>query len=211
MIIDVHTHRDAPQPEAVVSYTPRQEIAAGQTRSVGFHPWEAPPSEAEWRRLEELAREPETLFIGEAGVDRLRGAASVEAQAALLRRHAELAEGLRKPLMVHCVRAADVLLRLRREVRPSQVWILHGFRGGEAQARQLLEAGLHLSFGERFNADALRMALREAPERCHAETDESPLSITEIIRLHAAAAGVDCAALSRGYAASVKKLTFLTE
>ena len=209
-IVDLHTHRRAPG--AVLSVTPRQEIPAGQPLSVGFHPWEAPPTDAEWRRLEELARAPETLMIGEAGVDRLRGFGAVEEQAALLLRHAALAEETARPLVVHCVRAADVLLRLRREARPRQPWIVHGFRGGEAQARQLLAAGLHLSFGEHFDAAALRAALTEAPLRCHAETDESPLAIADIIARQAAALradgadGPDAAGLTELYRRSARAL-----
>ena len=56
-------------------------------------------------------------------------------------------------------------------------WIVHGFRGGEELARQLLSHGLYLSFGEKFHEESLRAAW---PDHLFAETDESSLTISAI-------------------------------
>ena len=57
-------------------------------------------------------------------------------------------------------------------------WIIHGFRGKEILAEQLLRAGFYLSIGERFNPDAVR-AIPDS--RLLLETDTSSYSISQII------------------------------
>ena len=56
----------------------------------------------------------------------------------------------------------------------------HGFRRNAVLARQLLDAGYSLSFGEHFDPEALRVT---PAEHRFAETDESSLSIEKIIDL----------------------------
>ena len=47
-------------------------------------------------------------------------------------------------------------------------WIVHGFRGGPALARQLLDAGFDLSFGLRYNKESFDIT---PTERRYRETD----------------------------------------
>ena len=56
-------------------------------------------------------------------------------------------------------------------------WIVHGFRGAPALARQLLDAGMHLSLGEHFRPDTAAII---PADRLHVETDTSSLPIEEI-------------------------------
>lgn len=121
---------------------------------------------------------PEVVAIGETGLDSLRGS-SLDVQTALLRRHALLAESVGKPLILHVVRRWDEIIALKKELKPTVKWIIHGFRGGARQARSLVDAGFYLSVGEHFNPDAIR----DIPsDRLYTETDESPLPIAEIRR-----------------------------
>ncbi len=83
------------------------------------------------------------------------------------------------PLILHLVRAQDNLLRLRKELHPDQPWVIHGFRGGINQARQLLRAGLYLSFGRHFHPESLAAAHAEG--RAFLETDDdATLSILSV-------------------------------
>ena len=59
-------------------------------------------------------------------------------------------------------------------------WIIHGFRGKKQLAEQLLGAGLYLSFGVRYNPEALHSAW--AAGRLLLETDESPVLIHTLYR-----------------------------
>ncbi|MBR6482078.1 MAG: hydrolase TatD, partial [Bacteroidaceae bacterium] len=63
--------------------------------------------------------------------------------------------------------------------RPTTRWTVHGFRGGPKLAEQLLDAGMDISFGLHHNADSLRLT----PEhRRHFETDDSGVSLTDVLR-----------------------------
>ena len=99
-----------------------------------------------------------------------------------------LSERLRKPLIVHDVKCHEGILGVHRDVSPSVPWVVHGFRGKPSVAEMFLRRGISLGFGERFNAETLRMV---PPGMIFAETDESRLSIGEIIAALSAARGED--------------------
>lgn len=181
---DFHTHRmDAPAGTAVVSL-PRSVVRHPETfspmkgafYSAGIHPWWTDEDvEREWEGVQSLAAHPQVVMIGEAGFDALRG--DLTRQGEMFERQTTLSERLGKPLVIHCVQAFHLLLAARKRLRPQQTWTIHGFRGKEATARQLLDAGMHLSFGEKFSIDALRLC---PTDRLHIETDDARLSLEEI-------------------------------
>lgn len=180
MILDIHTHRLPPYPEGVISLrTFDSPLAEGQLYSAGIHPWDTTdgPSVDALARLEKLAENSQIVMIGECGVDPAKGGPMFR-QLQILKAQIDLSERLKKPLILHCVKSADVIMGLKRDLNPSQPWIIHGFRGKPQQARQLTDKGIYLSFGEKFNSDTV-MAMPE--DMILAETDESILSITEII------------------------------
>lgn len=190
MILDIHSHKPALYPEGVVSLdnleTPMLEK---QLYSVGLHPWDSVEeiSEETFMRMEKIAESPCVAAIGECGVDLLKGGPLFR-QLQIFKRQIELSESLKKPLIIHCVKGADIILGLKRDLNPAQPWILHGFRGKPALADQLTAKGIYLSFGENFNPDTLR----QMPEdKILAETDDSILTITEIIEAMSNAAGRD--------------------
>lgn len=197
MLLDCHTHHPAPQPSGIISISP-QEYASleadgafpeGQKYSVGIHPWKTleEPAPELWQILERAAADAKVVAIGEAGIDAGKGGPMFR-QLQVLRRQIELSEAVGKPLILHNVKAQDILIGLRRDLNPAQPWISHGFRGKPTIAKMLLDAGLYLSYGEKFNPESLAMT---PSDRLLAETDESPLSIEEIIAALSAAAGRD--------------------
>lgn len=199
MIIDIHTHKAAPYPEGIVDVSALvadggmpPEIA-GQLYSVGIHPWstiEAPSGEL-ISRIEAVAVRPDVAAIGEAGIDTVKGGPMFR-QLKVFRSMIELSEQLRKPLIIHCVKAEDVILGLHRDLAPRQNWLVHGFRKKPQAAAMLLDAGIRLSFGERFNAETLRAV---PDSGLFAETDASPLAISDVVASIASARGTSPAAL----------------
>lgn len=152
----------------------------GRLYSAGIHPWNAGRWTAgDLELLTALAGRPEVVAIGETGLDSARAGADTEAQRELLMRHIELSERAGKPLLLHVVRQFNEIMALKRQLKPRQAWVIHGFRGKPELARQLIRAGFYLSYGERFNAGAVAVT---PPERMLAETDESELGIDEIVR-----------------------------
>ena len=175
---DIHTHRpplangSEDGLRRILNIDPSETVTLPDCPvSVGIHPWSPQPDAATLERLDTMARSANVVAIGEAGLDRLRGA-PMDIQEALFVHHARLAQELGKPLIIHCVRAYDVLLRLHKRLRPSIPWVVHGFRGGVALARQLTDAGIGLSLGPRFNPQVPGAVPRQM---LYTETDTSPL------------------------------------
>lgn len=188
MVLDCHTHRQPPYSEGIVSLRlPDSILVPDQLYSAGIHPWDTLEGidEAAYSRLEELAVLPQVVAIGECGIDPLRGAPMFR-QLQWFRRQVALSENIGKPLVIHAVKSADVILGLKRDLCPSQPWIIHGFRGKAALAVQLVSKGLYLSFGEKFNPESVRAVPKDM---ILAETDESSLPIGNIIALIGEAAG----------------------
>lgn len=186
--LDIHTHNPNPDWPAIIHLEARAGMSAvpegSRLYSLGIHPWEAggDDTEARLQSIERLAGDERVRAIGECGLDRLRGPAAqtqrsvFEAQARIAARH-----GL--PLIIHCVRAWDELMDVKRRIegeggeRPAR-WIVHGFRGKPELARQLLGAGFELSYGLRFNPESLRIT---PPGLRHCETDDAGVSLVQVI------------------------------
>ena len=176
---DFHTHQrqQAPDVSAIVNVG-TDDVWEGLAHvSVGVHPWQVTE---QWREpmatVRRLAGRPEVVTLGECGLDRVRGGAW-EWQTACFEAHALLAREVGKPLVVHCVRAVDAVLAMKKRFADVPM-VLHGFRGGPVQARQLLAHGIGLSFGPLFHADSLRAAYEEG--KMWLETDDSGVSIQEV-------------------------------
>ena len=117
-----------------------------------------------------------------------------------------LGEEQKKPLVIHCVKAFDRLLRLRRELRPTMPWMLHGFRGKPQQLRSLLDAGFFVSFGFRHNEESLRLC---PLERLLLETDDDTRHISILYNNVATIRGISlailCEAMAKNYVAFFHK------
>lgn len=210
--IDIHTHRlPFPPGEAIVNCYP--ETFAPQAEgwySVGIHPWQAGQIAGDdglhtaIEQLRSLLRHPQVLAVGEAGIDKLTDA-PVEWQLRLFEQQARLAEEAGKPLIIHLVKAAEELLRLKRTLRPSVPWLIHGFRGKAALAEVYLKHGFHLSFGEKYQGEALRAV---PADRLFIETDESAVPIEQLYARAAEARGVPAAELKETICQNVLRLFF---
>lgn len=189
-ILDIHTHHPAPQPKAVVCASPDDfNPVGGQLYSVGIHPWLTcePIPDSVWQQLEEVAMHPQVVAVGECGIDLVKGGPLYK-QMLVMRRQIELSERVRKPLVIHCVHAHDIVIGLRKDLKPTQKWLVHGFRGKPSIASMFCDAGISLSFGERYNDNSVKEV---PPGMLLAETDESDKPIEDIIISLSVLAGHD--------------------
>ena len=182
---DIHTHHvpTAPDVVAIVNTLIGVDSVPDAVsdplplfRSVGIHPCYIYNVEEQLAELRRQAVQPRVVAIGETGLDK-RAATPLTQQMELFRASADLSEKHNLPLIIHCVKAWDELIALRRTLRPRRTWIIHGFRGGAEQACQLLRQGFLLSFGEHFHPDAVRAAY---PDHLFAETDEHGADIRTV-------------------------------
>lgn len=177
-ILDIHTH-NAGALDAIINVGPGFRMEPGKIYSVGVHPWDTSAHDLDKRMaiLETDARRQEAVAIGETGIDKLKGAPD-DVQAEVFRRHVALSEELKKPLILHVVKAFPEIIRFKEELKPGQPWIVHGFRGKPELARELIRHGFYISLGERFNPESAVCIPRD---RLLAETDESAMAIESIV------------------------------
>ncbi len=181
-ILDFHTHRlDATA--ALIAVDPRRfDPQPGRWYSVGFHPWDDVDtlSDRDFELLRQCAGHSQVLAIGETGMDTRRGAA-LDIQASVFVRHLQLAQELGKPVVAHNVRATQYILDARRKARLDDVTlVIHGMRGNAHVACTLLDAGCYLSYGPRFNEEALQAT---PLDRLLLETDDSEVAIADVAAL----------------------------
>ncbi|MCF0199567.1 MAG: TatD family hydrolase [Bacteroidaceae bacterium] len=175
--IDFHAHHPSLRGERVVQ---------DGVDTWGLHPWHLDGWSADLEREPLPPHGGRWLCIGECGLDRAC-AAPYELQTRAFRFCIRLSERLQRPLVLHCVRAADDVLRLRREEQARQPWIWHGFRGGATQLTQLLPHGFLFSFGAHFRPDAVVAC---PADRLLLETDDTTADIRQLYETIAALRGV---------------------
>ena len=147
--------------------------------AVGIHPHEAASTtDDDWRTIEELARAPRVVAIGECGLDRgPHNHAPLDAQERLLRRHVDLARRTGLPLVIHNRETYPQLFDvLEDEARAGGVrGVMHCFSGGPDEAKRSLDLGFFLSYSGVVtfkNAETTRAAARMTPtDRMLVETD----------------------------------------
>lgn len=194
--IDFHTHH-VPVEQNVVAVVDGRD-------TWGIHPWDSLPRPLQKKGGPQNTVVPPSfegvpggiLAIGECGLDALRGP-SMDIQEQVFLRQIALSEEIRKPLIIHCVKALDRLLQLRKEQQPAMPWMLHGFRGKPQQLRSLLDAGFFVSFGHNSNEESLCLC---PLGRMMLETDDGTASIKELYNNVAKKRGLDVEDLRKAMA-----------
>lgn len=192
-ILDLHTHNLASS-EGIISCSPK-DFNSGTSGyySVGLHPWEITDDfEAQIELVKHYASLPQVVAIGETGIDLVKSDALLYKQLDVFKEHIEISEQEEKPLIVHSVKAHDIISSLRRELKPKQEWIIHGFRGKPSIAEIYLKAGCKLSFGQFFNSKSLKSV---SPEEIFAETDNANIDISQVIGNLSVVYGYDLSAI----------------
>lgn len=149
------------------------------------------------------------VAIGECGLDKMI-ATSLDVQQQLLTTHIEVANQVRKPLIIHCVRAHNELITLLKKHKPSYGGVIHAFSGSYEIAQQYVALGFYLGVGGTITyerAQKTRAALAKIPlEYLVLETDapdmplqgkqgqrNSPEYIPQVAQVLAGLRGVDTA------------------
>lgn len=187
---DVHTHGKATLTDIKnVIFSWDDPVSKGYY-SIGAHPLFYEWTKDLYSQLVKMCRPKAALAVGECGFDK-RSPMSFSEQSDLFMTHVKISEELQKPLMIHCVGHFNELANLRREVAPTQPWIIHGFRKNPQLADSLVQLGFYFSMGK----DGMRReGLLEVipPDRLFFETDEdTELNIEDVYREGAAMIGID--------------------
>lgn len=190
MLFDIHTHHFRIQPGRKtclnIRATTLAEVSASMLEyasemflSVGVHPWDASLWDSQTLSgLMPAFSDSRVLMIGEIGLDKA-SAVPFDLQKSVFEVQAKMAEKLGKPVLLHAVRSMTEVIEVKRMYPGIPEWIIHGFRGGKETLEQYVRQGFYLSFGSRFNEEAL---LACPVERMFLETDEFTGDLMEVYK-----------------------------
>ena len=123
--------------------------------AVGVHPWwvaelAIEPAQLQRAIEERVARERagnnRCIAVGECGLD-ANIDAPMDAQLAAFEAQLRAARSLDLPVIVHCVRAHNEVIRLLKSVRPPQGGVIHAFSGSRETADEYWKLGFYLGAG----------------------------------------------------------------
>jgi TatD DNase family protein len=158
----------------------------------GLHPWHVEERSGQWLNHLETALTAGPSGVGEIGLDRWIEPHDEPAQENVFRAQLELARHLNRPVMIHCLKAWDWLMRILREEPPPAAGILlHAFGGPLECIKPLADRGAYFSFaGDVLNERKVQKRaalLHIPPERLLLETDSPDMIPPEPFRVPALA------------------------
>jgi TatD DNase family protein len=195
MFLDIHTH--SLSSDANIKKIINLDITANtlsedlehffgenESVSVGIHPWSVSEEMLfeQIEVLEFLAGDARVKAIGEIGLDKLKGP-DLKLQEEVFLKQIRIAETVRKPIIIHCVKSFNELIAIKKVVRPKVPMIIHGFNRKVDLAKELTQKGFFLSFGKALlESDLVKEALGNVPlNQVFLETDDDKnLIVSEV-------------------------------
>jgi TatD DNase family protein len=145
----------------------RQAIELSRTHedvlfaTCGIHPHHAADLTADTLpALQELARDPHVVAVGECGLDYFRDFSPRDLQRRAFAWQLELAAATGKPVFLHQRDAHDDFLAILREHRVTNA-VAHCFTAGEKERDDYLSLGLHIGITGWINDERRGLHLRE--------------------------------------------------
>lgn len=197
--IDIHTHQADSDPE-ILSIVNRSisdnknELNRNQAYSIGIHPWDIEKLEIDSidNYLEDFFADKSSIAIGEIGLDKLIGT-NFSIQEKFFTAQVQLAKLTQKPVIIHCVKSQEELLRIKQANDTGTAWVFHGYSKSLQLAKDLLKFGFFLSFGENLlRNEKLQSVFREIPlEKIFLETDDKQIDIRKIYQKASEIKGIE--------------------
>ena len=147
--IDLHSHIDTKADLTIVNLYPKNwDNSLPYYYSIGIHPWYIEKSclSNDFEIINRALVDKNCLALGECGLDKLTNT-DFELQKEVFLKQLALAEKHQKPAIIHCVKAFDELILIKKS-HPNITMIIHGFSKSNALAKQLQKHGFYLSFGK---------------------------------------------------------------
>ncbi|MBC6905404.1 TatD family deoxyribonuclease [Saccharophagus sp. K07] len=195
--------------------------------AAGLHPcWLESPQDQNLSQLQQALRDiaaiEHCIAIGECGLDQyIDGDETL--QEAVLCAQLEMAQELEKPVILHCRRAHNLLLRCLKQFPLKRGGILHAYSGSQEQAEQYWKMGFFLGIGGTITyerANKTRTAVKHLPLNALVlETDapdmplfgqqgerNSPLNVLEVAKTLAELRGDSLANIATQTTQNAKQL-----
>ncbi len=184
--IDIHTHNQSKQNSVTTilnCYPNSKDFST--LFSIGIHPWHINDKETtkELLFIEEKLQLSNCLAIGECGLDKLIDV-DFEYQIKVFKKQIKLSEQYKKPLIIHCVKAYQEIICLKKELKPKQPWIIHGFNKNYQTALSLIKNEIFLSFGKSLMVSSkLQEVFFQIPlQKVFFETDTTIINVEEVYK-----------------------------
>lgn len=203
MKIDIHRHAQDPgKADRVVRnlfHNQADQIEDGKYYSAGLHPWHVNQNslDKDLDLVYEMASCDEVIAIGEAGLDK-SGKTAFDLQLQAFKAQIRIAAEMDKPLIIHCVRAYNEILKIHQEAENGKPWIVHWYNASTEMGEQLIARNFYLSFGHMLFEDRSKAykAFPDIPlDRIFFETDDAGYTIEEVYTQAAILREIDCASL----------------
>jgi TatD DNase family protein len=195
---NLHTHSYSNQEDVVelVNQYPQEFTDTFPNYSIGIHPWfiEEDRIEADLAIIESKLQENNCLAVGECGLDK-RIEIPIELQQNVFERQLVLAEQYQKPVVIHCVAAFQELIAIKKRLKISVPFLIHGYSKNEQVANELVANGCYISFGKYLlRLPQLESVFCAMPnDRFFLETDTDEQTIQEVYALAAQYKGLSVA------------------
>lgn len=198
--------------------------AHGELRiALGIHPQIVGDLEPDERLdADAIARavaDADACAVGECGLDGATGERDLQEQ--LLREHVRAARAVKRPLVVHVLRAHDTAAKILREERAFEVGgVMHSYSGGADLVAVYRDLGLCFSFAgpvtypnarkpieaARRIPDELLLAETDAPDQSSRGGRSEPAYVADVIAALAAARGTTREAVAALTTANARRL-----
>ena len=175
---DFH-HHDADRKSGIYNLKFNEEIPE-IFFSAGIHPNALSDGlEKQLLWLQEISVAENCVAIGECGLDGLIDV-DEESQEKAFQAQIEIANSVKKPLIIHCVKTFSQLLKFRKMSKVPM--IIHGFNKRKTIGDDLLKNGLCLSFGKSvlYNVNLQDFVKHLPIEKLFLETDSADFEIKEL-------------------------------
>ena len=175
---DFH-HHDADRKSGIYNLKFNEEIPE-IFFSAGIHPKSLSDGlEKQLIWLQEISVAENCVAIGECGLDGLIDV-DEELQEKAFLAQIEIANSVKKPLIIHCVKRFSQLLKFRKMSKVPM--IVHGFNKRKTIGDDLLKNGLCLSFGKSvlYNVNLQDFVKHLPIEKLFLETDSADFEIKEL-------------------------------
>lgn len=195
--INIHTHQPQQPDELAIQnlYNQFEKVEEQGYYSIGLHPWYiAADWEKELEQLKHYAIHPHVKAMGECGLDKVCST-DFTLQQQVFEKQIQLANSVKRPLILHCVKAYEEVLQ---QLKPATVPVVfHGFNKSKELALQIIHAGYYLSFGKALLQPHMQEVVKRIPlDKLFLETDAAAEPIETIYRTAAAILSIDEVSLS---------------
>lgn len=201
--IDIHTHHGFENDVIYLLNLPLnfQYLPTDNFFTIGLHPWFITEKnvKAQLDRISKLIPDKNMLAIGECGLDKLIDV-SYSSQERIFIEQLKIAEENKKPVIIHCVKAFDEVIKIKKEMKLWVPLIFHGFNNNKQIANQLLKNGFYISLGKallKSNSNASKIISIIPLEKLFLETDDANISIKTIFAAAAKHLKIDIEALKK--------------